>query len=59
MVFILFCFILFEGYLLPKHKNLDEEEQLNIFCKQGRAVFGVELKVVDQNNNECPWDGAQ
>ncbi len=33
------------------------EEQLGVLLKQGRAVFGVEMKIVDPEGNELPWDG--
>ena len=26
-------------------------------AKQGRAVFGVDLRIVDENGRELPWDG--
>ena len=38
-------------------EKLSEEEQNNIRVKQGRPIFGIELKIVDENNNELPWDG--
>lgn len=33
------------------------ERQLEIMAKQGRAVFGVDMKVVDAQGQELPWDG--
>jgi fatty-acyl-CoA synthase len=42
---------------LPKHATLTAQEQLPIRLKQGRAVFGVELKVTDANGDEVPADG--
>ena len=36
---------------------LDGEQQLAIMAKQGRAVFGVEMKIVDPAGDELPWDG--
>ena len=36
---------------------LPAEQQLAIMAKQGRAVFGVEMKIVDPNGQELPWDG--
>jgi acyl-CoA synthetase (AMP-forming)/AMP-acid ligase II len=33
------------------------EKQLPIKAKQGTAPFGVEMKIVDDNNKELPWDG--
>ncbi|HEU4460671.1 MAG TPA: 3-(methylthio)propionyl-CoA ligase [Methylibium sp.] len=32
-------------------------EQLAVMLKQGRAVFGVEMKIVDPDGKELPWDG--
>lgn len=46
------------GRLLPKHADLTVEEQQQIKLKQGRGVFGVELKIVDENGNRLPWDGT-
>ena len=37
--------------------SLPEEQQLAIMAKQGRAVFGVEMKIVDADGAELPWDG--
>ena len=33
------------------------EQQMSVLVKQGRAVFGVELKIVDPQGQELPWDG--
>ena len=33
------------------------EAQMATLVKQGRAVFGVEMKIVDPNGRELPWDG--
>lgn len=45
------------GRLLPKHADLSVEEQQQIKLKQGRGVFGVELKIVDEDGNRLRWDG--
>ena len=37
--------------------SLPEDQQLAIMAKQGRAVFGVEMKIVDADGAELPWDG--
>lgn len=37
--------------------SLTGQDWLDLKSKQGRAVFGVELKIVDDDNNELPWDG--
>jgi len=36
---------------------LPAEEQLKVRLKQGRAVYGVDMKIVDEAGNELPWDG--
>ncbi len=38
--------------------TLPPEQQLAIMAKQGRAVFGVEMKIVDPEGQELPWDGV-
>ncbi|UXA12872.1 long-chain-fatty-acid--CoA ligase [Mycobacterium sp. SMC-8] len=45
------------GRLLPKHAALSAQEQHKVKLKQGRGVFGVELKIVDESGNRLPWDG--
>ncbi|MCR9106053.1 MAG: long-chain-fatty-acid--CoA ligase [Gammaproteobacteria bacterium] len=34
------------------------EEFARVRLKAGRAIFGVEMKIVDDDNNELPWDGV-
>ncbi len=43
--------------LKPELLKLSGEEQYAIRQKQGRAVYGVEMKIVDDDNNELPRDG--
>ncbi|KPU88654.1 long-chain fatty acid--CoA ligase [Variovorax paradoxus] len=43
--------------LKNKHLKQSTEEQLTVRLKQGRAIFGVDMKIVDGENNELPWDG--
>ena len=45
------------GRLLPKHQGLDAAERRQIRLKQGRGVYGVELKIVDDDGNRLAWDG--
>jgi len=33
------------------------EQQMMVLLKQGRAIFGVEIKIVDPEGQELPWDG--
>ncbi len=43
--------------LKPKHKNLTNDEKNTLNLKQGRAIYGVEMKIVDEEGKELPWDG--
>jgi acyl-CoA synthetase (AMP-forming)/AMP-acid ligase II len=43
--------------LKHKHLTLPSDEQLKIRMKQGRAMFGVDMKIVDGNHEALPWDG--
>jgi len=43
--------------LKGKHLAASEETQLALQEKQGRAIFGVEMKIVDEAGKELPWDG--
>ncbi|MDG1418083.1 MAG: long-chain-fatty-acid--CoA ligase [Maricaulis sp.] len=43
---------------LPKHDDLSREEIIKIKLKQGRLVYGVGMRIVDDEGNELPWDGA-
>lgn len=44
--------------LKPGMEELGEEKIIDLQTKQGRGIFGVELKIVDDNNDELPWDGV-
>ena len=41
----------------PQHLTLDVSGQYAVQAKQGRAVFGVDMKIVDDAGAELPWDG--
>jgi acyl-CoA synthetase (AMP-forming)/AMP-acid ligase II len=43
--------------LKAKHAALSKAEQLAIRAKQGRPVFGIELKIIDDAGNTLPRDG--
>jgi len=43
--------------LLPEHQNLDMAQQFDFIVKQGRTLFGCELRLVDDNGREVPRDG--
>ena len=37
--------------------SLPPEDRLKVRLKQGRAVYGVDMKIVDEAGKELPWDG--
>jgi fatty-acyl-CoA synthase len=37
--------------------DLPAGDRLKVRLKQGRAVFGVDMKIVDESGHELPWDG--
>jgi len=43
--------------LKNKHMDLPEDERMKILLKQGRAIYGVDMKIVDGEGRELPWDG--
>jgi 3-(methylthio)propionyl---CoA ligase len=43
--------------LLPKHSNLGDAETLALKAKQGRPVFGVDLRLVDDDGQVIAHDG--
>jgi len=40
-----------------KHGALDDEARTALQYKQGRVIFGVDMKIVDSDGCELPWDG--
>jgi acyl-CoA synthetase (AMP-forming)/AMP-acid ligase II len=42
----------------PATSNLSEQESVRLRLKQGRAVCGVDVKIVDSEGKELPWDGV-
>ena len=43
--------------LQAKHNNLSEDARQALLEKQGHAIFGVDIKIVDDAGLELPWDG--
>lgn len=43
--------------LLPKHAGLSPEARLAVEAKQGRPIFGVDLRLVDDEGQVLPHDG--
>ena len=46
------------GALKARHYADSPEERLAVKAKQGRVLPGVDLKVVDVDGRELPWDGV-
>jgi fatty-acyl-CoA synthase len=44
--------------LKAKHRDADPAARRAVKNKQGRAIFGVDLKIVDGEGRELPWDGV-
>jgi acyl-CoA synthetase (AMP-forming)/AMP-acid ligase II len=40
-----------------KHQKLSLDEKIDLSLKQGRAIYGVDMKIVDGAGNDLPWDG--
>jgi fatty-acyl-CoA synthase len=43
--------------LKNRHLELPPEEKMKILLKQGRAIYGVDMKIVGDDGRELPWDG--
>jgi fatty-acyl-CoA synthase len=43
--------------LKAKHLALSKEQKLAIQSKQGHNIFGADMKIVDGEGNDLPWDG--
>jgi fatty-acyl-CoA synthase len=38
-------------------EGMDYQKQLDLKVKQGRGMWGVDLKITDDDGNRLPWDG--
>jgi fatty-acyl-CoA synthase len=47
------------GAIKPGQLGMSHQEKLDLQAKQGWAPFGVEMKIVDDENKELPWDGKR
>jgi len=45
------------GTLRPEMQSLPAEERYRMHAKQGHGIFGIEMKIVDDDGHELPWDG--
>ena len=43
--------------LKNKHMAMSPEDKMKVRLKQGRGLFGVDMKIVDGEGQELPWDG--
>jgi fatty-acyl-CoA synthase len=43
--------------LKNKHLDMPADEQMKIRLKQGRAIYGVDMKIIGESGDELPWDG--
>ena len=43
--------------LKNKHLGMSKDEQMKIRLKQGRAIYGVDMKIVGEDGKELVWDG--
>ena len=40
-----------------RHLEQTQEERYEVMAKQGRAIYGVDMKIVGEDGKELPWDG--
>ncbi len=47
-------------YNTPKTSNVDlgEDDMFRLMEKQGRALYGVDMRIVNDMGEELPWDGV-
>ena len=45
------------GTIKPEYAHLTGDDKIDLQLKQGHAPFTVEMKIIDDDNNELPWDG--
>ena len=43
--------------LKNKHLDMTPAEKMQVRLKQGRGIYGVDMKIVDGDGKELPWDG--
>jgi len=43
--------------LKPAHALLDAQAREIVQARQGRALYGIDIKIVDTDGQELPWDG--
>jgi len=43
--------------LKNKHLTMSDADKMKVRLKQGRAIFGIDMKIVNGEGDELPWDG--
>jgi fatty-acyl-CoA synthase len=43
--------------LKEKHRDLPPDERFAVQYKQGRVIYGVDMKIVGDDGGDLPWDG--
>ena len=43
--------------LKNKHLTMSDADKMTVRLKQGRGIYGVDMKIVDPDGKELPWDG--
>ena len=46
------------GTLQAKHMTMSAEQQESVLIKQGHAIYGVDMKIVNDSGKEIAWDGT-
>jgi 3-(methylthio)propionyl---CoA ligase len=45
------------GSLMASHLKLPRARRMAVQCKQGRALYPIDMKLVGDDGQELPWDG--
>ncbi len=45
------------GVLKGHQAGLDPQARMAVQAKQGRGIFGIDMKIVGEDGEELPWDG--
>ena len=44
--------------LRAKHLDLPKEEQRSLLARQGKVIYGIDMRIVDGDGTPLPWDGV-
>ena len=44
--------------LLTRHQDLPQDQQWDVKARQGYPISGVEMRIVNEEGEELPWDGS-